>query len=139
MKIISALPPFLMLFTLACTSSYGLKNKATLMSAEKFDKEVIALSKDQYPDPEQQKVFADFIKKNSRIEVSNVEIKDETATADLAIWTPKQSVYPELKVVSGKVWKAKIDANMETRKYTLSLKKINKSWEITEQKAVPAK
>jgi hypothetical protein len=118
-----------------CTK-FAVKNKATVLSAESFDNELIRQSKDQYPDPEQQKMFSDYIKKNSRLEVSNVDIKDDTATADLSILTPKTSVFPEMKGVSGREWQAKIDANMETRKYKLNLKRIKDSWEILEQKPV---
>lgn len=144
MKIKSLLSHFLLLsvsltclaFTTGCLSNYAVKNKALVLSVEKFDNAVIAHSKSLYPDPEQQKVFSDFIKKNSEIDVRNVEIKDDDATADLEIKTPKESVYAELKGVSGREWKSKIDSNMEVRKFKLTLKNLKKSWEITDQQSV---
>ncbi|RYZ88515.1 MAG: hypothetical protein EOP04_09220 [Proteobacteria bacterium] len=137
-KTISVLMLMSVFLLASCTNNFAVKNKALVLSVEKFDNEVVAHSKDMYPDPEQQKMFSDFIKKNTKVEIDNVEVKDEDGSADLAITTPKQSVYPELKGISGKDWKAKIDANMEVRKFKLTLKNIKKSWEVLEQKPVPA-
>jgi hypothetical protein len=126
------------LFT-ACLSTFVVKNRATVLSAEKFDNEVIAASKDNFVDLEQQKVFADFIKKNSRMVIDNVEVKDDTATADLTIISPARILYAEFKTISGKEWQAKADANMESRSFRLNLKKTNDSWQIVDQTETPKK
>lgn len=137
MSIKSLSTTFLILFLLACTSTYTVKNRALFLSAEKFDNEVLALSKENFVDLEQQKVFADFVKKNSRIEIDQVEVKGDEATANLRIHTISKSIYPEFKTVSGKDWKAKADAAMEYRNYSLTLKKSNDSWQIVDQKEIP--
>jgi hypothetical protein len=132
--------PFLMMFFIsACTQTFTVKNRALVLSAERFDDEVQHVSKENFVDIEQQKVFADFIKKNSRIDVSDVEVKDKEATAQLKIRTISKSIFPELKTISGKDWQAKVDANMEERSYSLVLKKSGDSWQISEQKENPKK
>jgi hypothetical protein len=139
MKLKSLLLAFGILTLIACTTSFAVKNRALVLSAEKFDNEVLAIAKDSYVDLEQQKVFADFIKKYSRIDVNDVDIKGDDATAEMVIHTPARSIYPELKTISGKDWKAKADTAMENRTYALTLKNVKGSWEIVDQKELSKK
>jgi hypothetical protein len=120
--------------TTACTSNFVVRNQAVVLSAEKFDNEVIALSKENYTEAEQQKMFADFIKKNSRVEIDKIEVNGNDATAELTIRTPSRALYPELKTLPGKEWATKVDTSMENRRYSLTLKKTGDSWGIVDQK-----
>lgn len=123
---------FLLAFT-GCTKM-GVKNRALVMSAEAFDNEAQSAAKSTFVDQEQQKTFADFIKLNTKIDVSDVELQgDDDATAKLTIVTFSKSVYPELVTISGKDWKAKIAEKMETKHYKLKLKKTDGAWSIVEK------
>lgn len=126
---------FLLVFV-GCTKQ-GVKNRALAMSIEKFDNEAQVASKATFVDQEQQKMFADFIKLNTQIDVDNVELQgDNDATARLTIKTFSKSIYPELQAISGKDWKAKIATAMETKTYNLKLQKIDNAWKIVEQTEV---
>ncbi len=123
---------FLLAFT-GCTKM-GVKNRALVMSAEAFDNEAQSAAKTTFADQEQQKIFADFIKLNTQIDVSDVELQgDNDATAKLTVVTFSKSVYPELVAISGKDWKAKIAEKMETKHYNLKLKKTGGTWGIVEK------
>jgi hypothetical protein len=126
---------FLLVFT-GCTKQ-GIKNKALVLSAEKFDNESLEAGKANYVDLEEQKIFAEFIKKNTQIDVDNVEMQnDEEATARLIIVTLPKSVYAELKGISGKDWKEKVRGAKEVKTYNIKMKKIKGIWEIVEQKEI---
>ncbi len=108
------------------------------LSAEKFDNEASIAGKENFIDQEQQKVFADFIKANTRIDIDSVELQDDNAaTARLVIETLPKSLYAELKTISGKEWKDKAKAAKEVKSYSLKLKKTNGAWEIIDQKENP--
>jgi hypothetical protein len=139
MKIKILIFTMLVLSVAACTSPFTVKNRALVLSAEKFDNEAHVVAKENFADLEQQKVFADFIKKNSRLDVENVKLDGDNATAELVIKTPAKRVIPELKTISVKEWQSKAAAAMETRYYSLTLKKENDSWAIVEQKEMPKK
>ncbi len=134
-KILSVLFAVIFVFC-GCTSSYAVKNRALVLAAENLDRELLASATQNFVDLEQQKIFADFMKKNSRVDVSNVDVKGDEATAQLTVKTPAKTIYAVLGTISGKDWQAKVDASMETRHYSLSLKKTNDSWKITDQKEV---
>lgn len=136
-KIITLISLGFLLVLSGCTQQ-SLKNRALFLSAEKFDNETQAAGKENFVDAEQQKVFSDFIKKNTRIDVSNVELQNENeATARLEIETLSKSQYATLKTISGKEWKEKVKSAKDKKTYILKLKKSNGNWEITEQKEVP--
>lgn len=127
---------FLLAFT-GCTKQ-GIKNRALLVSVEKFDADAQTAAKATFVDQEQQKTFADFIKLNTKIDVDNVEMQgDEAATARLTVQTFSKSIYPELVTISGKDWKAKIATAMETKRYNLKLQKIDGTWKVTDQQEIP--
>lgn len=127
---------FLLAFT-GCTKQ-GIKNKALVMSVEAFDSEAQTAGKENFIDADQQKIFAEFIKKHTQIDVDNVETQgDSEATARLLIKTFSKSIYPELKTISGKDWAAKVSENMETKKYNLKLKKVDGVWKIVERAEAP--
>jgi len=137
MKKLITLISISLLMTLTGCTKQVVKNRALALSIEKFDDDAQAESKTQFVDVEQQKVFVDFVKTNTTIEVGNVELQgDNDATAKLTIKTFSKSIIPQLKEVSGKEWKAKIAAAMETKVYDLKLKKIDGGWKIMEQKEV---
>lgn len=136
-KIITLISLSFVLAIAGCTKQ-GIKNRALLLSVEKFDAEAQADGRANFVDQEQQKVFAEFIKKNTKIEVDNVEMQgDDSATARLTIQTFSKSVYPDLKTISGKDWAAKIATVKETRNYNLKLQKVNSVWKITDQTEIP--
>lgn len=123
----------------ACTSSYAVKNRALVLSAEKLDNELLASAKEHFVDVTQQKDVADFMKKNSRIDITNVEVKGDTATAELAVKSPAKKIYAELATISGKDWQSKVDSAMETKHYQVTLKKSGGSWVIGDQKEILTK
>lgn len=128
---------FLIAFT-GCTKM-GIKNRALSVSIEKFDTDAQTAAKTVFVDQEQQKLFADVIKKNTQIDVDNVEMQGDTeATARLIISTFSKSIYPELGTISGKDWQAKIDSAKEVKTYNLKLQKLDGKWQITEQKEATA-
>lgn len=119
-----------------CTSSYTVKNRALVLAAENLDTELQALAKQSFVDIEQQKDTANFMKKNSRVDISNVDVKGDEATAELVVKTPAKKVYAELVAISGKDWQAKVDSSMEIKRYSLNLKKIGGTWKIVDQKEI---
>ncbi|MGZ3743187.1 MAG: hypothetical protein ACXWRE_02050 [Pseudobdellovibrionaceae bacterium] len=121
---------------LGCTKQ-SIKNRALFLSAEKFDNEVQIAGKENFVDVEQQKTFSEFIKKNTLIDIKDVELQNENeATAHLVIVTFPKSLYGSLKTIPSKEWNEKAHAAKETKTYLLKLKKVNKNWEITEQKEI---
>lgn len=117
----------------ACTKQ-ALKNRALVLAVEKFDNEAQDTAKAHFVDKEQQKVFTDFTKMNTKMEVDSIDIKSDTeATAQLSVKTFSKTIIPELTAMSGKDWKSKVEANMETKKYTLKLQKVDNSWKLIEQ------
>ncbi|WP_413288996.1 hypothetical protein [Bdellovibrio sp. HCB337] len=116
-----------------CTK-YAIKNRALVLAVEKYDSEVQDTAKAQFVDKEQQKVFVDFAKLNTKLDVESIDIKSDTeATAQLKITTFPKTLVPELAGISGKDWKSKVDAAMETKSYTLKLQKADGSWKLIEQ------
>jgi anionic cell wall polymer biosynthesis LytR-Cps2A-Psr (LCP) family protein len=129
-KLILLLLPALFV-SLSCTSGYTVKNKARVLSAEKFDNEVQARAKENFVDATEQKVFADFLKKNSRIEINSFELKgDNEAVGELTVQTFPRTLDPELKKVSGKEWQTKVQAALEKKSYPFTMKKTD-VWTIT--------
>jgi hypothetical protein len=135
-KIILAL---LLGFTFAfsgCTKQ-SIKNRALFLSAEKFDNEAQIAGKENFVDLEQQKIFSEFIKVNTRIDVDKVELQNEDeATARLVIESFPKKLYASLQTISGKEWKEKLKVGRESNTYSLKLKKIKGSWEIIDQKEI---
>lgn len=135
---------YIALFTLSfaialvgCTKQ-SVKNRALALSIEKFDNEAQTEGKANFVDEAQQKIFTDFVKMNTVIDVDNVELQgDNEATARLMIQSFSKSVIPELKTISGKDWKAKIESAKEVKTYNLKLKKVDNAWSIVEQTEVP--
>ncbi|HEY8269486.1 MAG TPA: hypothetical protein VIG33_01250 [Pseudobdellovibrionaceae bacterium] len=122
---------------LGCTKQ-SIKNRALFLSVEKFDNEAQVAGKENFVDAEQQNVFSEFIKVNTRIDVSEVELQNENeATARLTVETFPKSLYSTLKTISGKEWKEKVKAAKERKTYLLKMKKTNGDWEIIEQKEIP--
>ena len=119
---------------IGCTKQ-GIRNKALVLSVEKFDNEAQSAGKAHFVDLEQQKIFAEFIKSNTKIDVDNVELQnnDEEATARLIIDSFSKNLYTELPTISGREWKEKVKAARETKTYTLKLKKTKDIWQITNQ------
>lgn len=114
----------------------GVKNRALALSIEKFDAETKTAAEANFVDKEQQKVFSDFVRKNTKMQVDDVELQgDSAATAKLTIRTFSPTLYPELKTISGKDWKSRAEAAMETKSYTLKLAKDGDTWKISEQTA----
>ena len=123
----------ILLILTGCTKQV-IKNKALVLSVEKFDNEALDAGKANYVDLEEQKIFAEFIKKNTKIDVRDVETQsDDEATGLLVIESLPKSIFPELKGVSGKDWNDKIKGTKEAHTYNLKMKKIKGSWEIIEQ------
>lgn len=121
----------------ACTKQ-GIKNRAVALAIEQFDDEAQTTAKTHFVDLEQQKVFIDFTKMSTKIEVESVEIKSDTeATAQLVIKTFPKSLAVELATISGKEWKNKADAAMETKTYTLKLQKVDNIWKLVEKTENP--
>lgn len=112
----------------------GVKNRALALSIEKFDAETQTAAQANFVDKEQQKVFAEFVRKNTKMQIDDVELQgDNAATAKLTIRTFSPTLYPELKTISGKDWKPKAEAAMESKIYNLKLAKDGDTWKIGEQ------
>lgn len=137
-KIITLISLSLLVVFTGCTKM-GIKNRALSLSIEKFDSDAQTAAKTVFVDQEQQKLFADVIKKNTQIDVDNIEMQgDNEATARLLISSFSKSIYPELSTISGKDWQAKIDSAKEVKTYTLKLQKLDGKWQITEEKEITA-
>lgn len=129
-KLSLILMPFFFL-SLACTANFTVKNKARVLTVEKFDNEVQARAKENFVDVTEQKVFADFIKKNSRVDLKSFELKSDTeAAGELTVETFPRSLDAELKKVSGKEWQAKVQAALEKKTYPFTMKKNADVWEL---------
>jgi len=132
-KLFSLIFVCLFLAFTGCTKQ-GVKNKALVLSVIQFDEEAQGIAKNNFGDPEMQKVFSDFTKQNTKIDVDNVELQgDNDATARLTIETFPLILVEQLKTISGKDWKAKVEGAKEVKKYNLKLKKIDDVWKITEK------
>jgi hypothetical protein len=129
-KLILLFLPTLFL-SLSCTSNFTVKNKALVLSAEKFDKAMEARAKENFVDLQEQTIYMEFLKKNSRIDIKNFDVKSDTeATGDLVVQTVPKPMDAELKKVSGKDWQAMVSAKLETKTYPITMKKIKDLWEI---------
>lgn len=132
-KYISILFLSLSLGLTACTKQ-RVKNKALVLAVEKFDNEANQTAQAFFVDQSMQKVFVDFTRANSRLEVDSVELKgDNEATAQLTIETFPKQLVEELSTISGKEWKAKVDAAKQKKTYTLKLQKVDDVWKLVDQ------
>jgi hypothetical protein len=123
----------LLLALTGCTKM-SVKNKALALSVIQFDDEAQVIAKTNFADQEMQKVFLDFTKMNTKMDVDNVELQgNDEATAQLTVDTFPMILVEEFKTISGKDWKAKAEAAKQIKKYNLKLKKIGDAWKITEK------
>ena len=137
--LISLLMMSMLVLTTACISGFVAKNQVAVLEAEKFDNDLQAVAKENFSDPERQKIFSDFIKMNTRIDVQSMDIKDKDATAELVLQTVPKNIYAEMKTTPSKDWKTKFWASQENRFYSLRLHKEGDSWQILEEKENPKK
>jgi hypothetical protein len=115
----------------ACTFGYNIKNKALVLSAEAFDQDVEKRGKDAFTDAEQQKAYAELLRKNSRLELKSFLLKDDNnATGELEVETVPRSLDEEFAKTPRKDWVTKFKSSVQSKTYPLQLKKTD-TWQLS--------
>jgi hypothetical protein len=118
-------------FLNACTFGYNIKNKALVLSAEAFDQDVEKRGKDAFTEAEQQKAYAELLRKNSRLELKSFSLKgDNEATGELEIETVPRSLDADFAKTPRKDWATKFKSSVQSKTYTLQLKKTD-TWQLS--------